>query len=102
MHLIQAALVPDNNHATPARTGTLDAEVVPEAKTAVLCYNVRGVGRSGGKKAWVGAGEADYGVLERWGVEVTGVKDIWRFVCPTPPLARSTPHLDPCYPSTST
>lgn len=84
MHLISAALVPDNKATTPARAGTVDMDVVPEAKTAVLCYNVRGVGRSGGKQAWVGAGEGDYAALERWGVGVTGVRDIWRFVSRVP------------------
>jgi hypothetical protein len=54
--------------------------VVPESKTAVLCYNVRGVGKSGGRQPWLGAGEQDYGAVERWGVDVTGVKDVWRFV----------------------
>jgi hypothetical protein len=77
LHLISAALGPDTKKSTE-REGE---DVVPESKTAVLCYNVRGVGKSGGRQPWLGAGEQDYGAVERWGVDVTGVKDVWRFVC---------------------
>ena len=83
LHLVSAALEPDIKTSTE-REGE---EVVPESKTAVLCYNVRGVGRSGGKQPWLGAGEQDYGAVERWGVDITGVKDVWRFVC-TPSTPR--------------
>jgi len=79
-HLVSAALVPDVKSTGPTRQGSIDAEVVPEPKTGVLCYNVRGIGKSGGRQAWLGAGEEDYGAVERWGIEITGVKDIWRFV----------------------
>jgi hypothetical protein len=77
LHLVSAALEPDTKTSTE-REGE---DVVPESKTAVLCYNVRGVGKSGGRQPWLGAGEQDYGAVERWGVDVTGVKDVWRFVC---------------------
>jgi hypothetical protein len=77
LHLVSAALEPDTKTSTE-REGE---DVVPESKTAVLCYNVRGVGKSGGRQSWLGAGEQDYGAVERWGVDVTGVKDVWRFVC---------------------
>jgi hypothetical protein len=81
-HLVSAALVPDINTKStgPTRQGSIDAEVVPESRTGVFCYNVGGVGKSGGRQAWLGAGEEDYGAVERWGIEITGVKDIWRFV----------------------
>jgi hypothetical protein len=82
LHLVSAALVPEIKPSKPTRQGISDADVVPESKTAVLCFNVRGVGKSGGRQPWLGAGEGDYGAVERWGVSVTGVKDIWRFVCP--------------------
>jgi len=78
-HLISAALVPDTSPVS-TRQESVSTEVVPESKTGVLCYNVRGVGKSGGRQAWLGAGEEDYGAVERWGIEITGVKDIWRFV----------------------
>jgi hypothetical protein len=77
LHLVSAALEPDTKTSTE-REGE---DVIPESKTAVLCYNVRGVGKSGGRQPWLGAGEQDYGAVERWGVDVTGVKDVWRFVC---------------------
>jgi hypothetical protein len=77
LHLVSAALEPESKD-TIERGGE---DVVPESKTAVLCYNVRGVGKSGGRQPWLGAGEQDYGAVERWGVDVTGVKDVWRFVC---------------------
>lgn len=80
LHLVSAALVPDIKTSTPTRQGSVDAGVIPESRTGVLCYNVRGVGRSGGKQPWLGAGEGDYGAVEAWGIGVTGVKDIWRFV----------------------
>lgn len=82
LHLVSAALVPDIKASTEVREGE---DVVPESKTAVLCYNVRGVGKSGGKQPWLGAGEQDYGAVERWGVDITGVKDVWRFVCRSNP-----------------
>jgi len=78
LHLVSAALVPDVETSTKLREGEA---VVPVSRTAVLCYNVRGIGKSGGRQAWLGAGEHDYGAIERWGVDVTGVKDVWRFVC---------------------
>jgi len=77
LHLVSAALEPDTKTSTK-REGE---DIVPESKTAVLCYNVRGVGKSGGRQPWLGAGEQDYGAVERWGVDVTGVNDVWRFVC---------------------
>jgi hypothetical protein len=76
LHLVSAALEPDTKTSTEREGET----VVPESRTAVLCYNVRGVGKSGGRQPWLGAGEQDYGAVERWGVDVTGVKDVWRFV----------------------
>ena len=84
LHLISAALIPSPTTSTPSRSGTLDSAVVPEQKTAVICYNVRGVGKSGGKQPWLGAGEGDYSAVERWGLDVTGVGEIWRFVSPRP------------------
>ena len=77
LHLVSAALEPDTKTSTK-REGE---DVVPGSRTAVLCYNVRGVGKSGGRQLWLGAGEQDYGAVERWGADITGVKDVWRFVC---------------------
>lgn len=76
-------MVPDITNLPTPRSGTIDSKEVPEEKTAVLTYNVRGVGKSGGKQPWLGAGEADYGAVERWGIDVMGVKDVWRFVSST-------------------
>ena len=81
LHLISAALIPQSQGGSkPSRSGTIDSEVVPEEKTGVICYNVRGVGKSEGRQPWLGAGEADYAAVESWGLGMTGVNEIWRFV----------------------
>ena len=97
LHLVSAALIPTQSSTARPKAGTLESESgvgsVPEEKTAVLCYNVRGVGKSEGRQAWLGAGEADYGAVEKWGLGVTGVKEVWRFVSsfwsylPSPPTS---------------
>jgi hypothetical protein len=80
LHMVTAAVVPDMKSPLAARQGSVDDGTVPEDKTAVLCYNVRGVGESGGRQPWFGAGEEDYAAVEKWGIHLTGVKDVWRFV----------------------
>ena len=86
LHLVSAALIPTQSSTARPKAGTLESETgirpVSEEKTAVLCYNVRGVGKSEGRQAWLGAGEADYGAVENWGLGVTGVDEVWRFVSP--------------------
>ncbi|KAK4688645.1 hypothetical protein P7C73_g1445, partial [Tremellales sp. Uapishka_1] len=50
--------------------------------TAVMSYNVRGVGRSQGSKPWVGLGldVEDFGAVERGALELIGEEvEIWRF-----------------------
>ena len=55
-------------------------------KTALIAYNVRGVGKSQGASAWVtpGSDPADFQKVEEWCIEILGgvgvVKDIRRLV----------------------
>ena len=54
-----------------------------DKRTAVLSYNVRGVGLSMGKQPWHGLGirmEAeDFAAVERWGLESLAPKELVRF-----------------------
>jgi len=84
-HLVSAALTPhDSNTSTSTSSSEIDQPATPSSedishKTAVLTFNVRGIGLSQGSQPWLGASEADYAAVERWGVEITGVKEVWRF-----------------------
>jgi len=53
-------------------------------RTAVLSYNTRDVGKSGGGSGWFGLPGGvdirDFEAVEGWGVEVLGVSQIWRMV----------------------
>lgn len=55
--------------------------------TAVVTYNVRGIGGSHGSSAWITAGNdpEDYAAVQQWAVDILGgsevVKEVKRMVC---------------------
>ncbi|WVQ78046.1 hypothetical protein IAT38_000127 [Cryptococcus sp. DSM 104549] len=77
--LVSAVFTPAEAH-DPALSSPTAA--TPPPRTAILTYNVRGVGLSQGSQPWtgVGADPADLAELERTAAKmVGGVKDVWRF-----------------------
>ncbi|OCF45474.1 hypothetical protein I317_00721 [Kwoniella heveanensis CBS 569] len=75
-HLISAIYHP--YHST-----TTDPSSIEGAKTAVISYNVRGVGLSGGSQPWIGVGNdpEDFAHIERLGTALMGdsVREVFRY-----------------------
>ncbi|WRT67091.1 uncharacterized protein IL334_004057 [Kwoniella shivajii] len=96
-HLIKAIYHPYHSHTTDPSTiqggkpdlePTRDGAITPSpaelcGKTAVITYNVRGVGLSGGSQPWLGTGNDpnDLAEIEKIGVGLLGdsVKELFRF-----------------------
>nr|XP_019013483.1 uncharacterized protein I206_01550 [Kwoniella pini CBS 10737]OCF52264.1 hypothetical protein I206_01550 [Kwoniella pini CBS 10737] len=84
-HLITAIYHPYHSHTTDP--STIEAITPSPAelcgRTAVISYNVRGVGLSGGSQPWLGTGSdpEDLAEIEKIGVGLLGdsVKEVFRF-----------------------
>lgn len=68
------------NMLDPVLTDHLVPAALRHPRTAVLTYNYRGIGLSGGSRAWLGAGHAvaDLEAVERWAVDQLKVEEVWR------------------------
>ncbi|WVW83172.1 hypothetical protein I302_105190 [Kwoniella bestiolae CBS 10118] len=80
-HLITAIYHPYHSHTTDP--STLQGSIPDPDSTAVITYNVRGVGLSGGSQPWLGTGHDpdDLADIEKIGVGLLGdsVREVFRF-----------------------